>query len=95
MISVDTIESSHSIFEKAKEFNGVSNVIYYQDAVDKLVKIADYVRVGGLVITVVLIIISILVISNTVAYCTCKKKRDRSYEICGGLKFYDFLTFYD
>ena len=76
VISVDTIESSHSIYEKAKAFNGVSNVIYYQDAVDKLVKIADYVRVGGLVITVVLIIISILVISNTVKLTVLARKRE-------------------
>lgn len=76
VVSVENIEDSHKIVEFAKNLDGVSNVVYYQDAVDKLVKIANYVRVGGLIVTIILIVISILVISNTVKLTVLARRRE-------------------
>lgn len=76
VVSVENIEDSHKIVEFAKTLDGVSNVVYYQDAVDKLVKIANYVRVGGLIVTIILIVISILVISNTVKLTVLARRRE-------------------
>lgn len=76
VVSVKNIEDSHRIVEFGKSLDGVSNVVYYQDAVDKLVKIANYVRVGGLIVTLILIVISILVISNTVKLTVLARRRE-------------------
>lgn len=76
LVSVENIEDSHGIVEHGKTIDGVSNVVYYQDAVDKLIKIANYVRVGGLIVVLILIVISILVISNTVKLTVIARKRE-------------------
>ncbi len=76
LVSVENIEDSHRIVEHGKSIDGVSNVVYYQDAVDKLIKIANYVRVGGLIVVLILIVISILVISNTVKLTVIARKRE-------------------
>ncbi|MDO5718839.1 MAG: permease-like cell division protein FtsX [Tissierellia bacterium] len=76
LISVENLEDSHDLVEYAKTLDGVSNVVYYQDAVNKLISIANYVRVGGLIVILVLIVISILVISNTVKLTVLARRRE-------------------
>ncbi|MDO5690211.1 MAG: permease-like cell division protein FtsX [Tissierellia bacterium] len=76
LVSVEKIEDSHGIVEFARGLDGVTNIIYFQDAVDRLVSITDYVRLGGLVVILILIVISILVISNTVKLTVLARKKE-------------------
>lgn len=76
VVSVKDIEASDQIVEYAKNIYGITNVIYFQDTVNKILSITKYVRVGGLFVVFILIIISILVISNTVKLTVMARKRE-------------------
>ncbi len=76
VVSVDDIQFSNAIVQYSKEVDGVTNVIYYQDAVNRLIKISDYVRLGGLIAASILVIIAVLVISNTVKLTVMSRKKE-------------------
>lgn len=66
LISVESIDLSEPIVEYIEPLDGVTNVIYYQETINRLVEISDQVRFLGLVIAFILMVISVVVISNTV-----------------------------
>lgn len=66
VIKIADLEKADAIAEKAGTFSCTEDVKYYKSTVDKLLKITDFVQLGAIVIMVVLIIISIVVVSNTI-----------------------------
>lgn len=66
VVNVEDIENSDDLVEFAESVDGVSTVVYYQDTINRLVSLSKYVRLAGLIISLVLLIISIMIISNTV-----------------------------
>ncbi|MDR0886051.1 MAG: permease-like cell division protein FtsX [Clostridiales Family XIII bacterium] len=66
IIQVLRLEDANSVYNATKDMTGVEDVSYYQDTVEKLVTITDAIQVGAIVIIVFMIIISIVVVSNTI-----------------------------
>lgn len=66
VLSVDKIEQSNEIATKAKALDGVEDVKYYKDTVQKLVKATRGIQIATLVIMAFLVIISTVVVSNTI-----------------------------
>jgi len=78
IIQVDSLEKTENIVGQLKGLNGIQRIKYYKDIVDKLIAIAHFVRVGGLVIIAILVFISIFIISNTVKITVAARKREIS-----------------
>lgn len=76
LVSVEDISYSEEIVNFAKGLDGVNKALNHQDAVNKLLTISKYVKIGGFSVVVVLIIISILVISNTVKLTVIARRRE-------------------
>lgn len=76
IINMEDINNSNDFVNKAKDIDGVGEIRYYQDMVDKVVKISDYVQYGGIIAVVSLMIISILIISNTIKLTVVARKRE-------------------
>ncbi len=66
VIRVDNIEKSDAVAERANEVEGVEDVKYYKDTVQKLVKATRGFQITTLFIMAFLIIISTIVVSNTI-----------------------------
>lgn len=66
LISVDSIESAGSVSEYAGSLDGIEDVQYFRETVEKLTKVTNFLQVGALVIMVFLIIVSVVVVSNTI-----------------------------
>ncbi len=66
IVKLKGIEYADSVVNKVKELEGVEEIKYYKDIIEKLVLLANYVRGGGLIITAILILVSIFIISNTI-----------------------------
>ncbi len=66
LISVEDIESAGEISEKALKIDGVEDVQYFRDTVEKLTKVTNFLQIGALVVMVFLIIVSVVVVSNTI-----------------------------
>ncbi|NBG87351.1 permease-like cell division protein FtsX [Isachenkonia alkalipeptolytica] len=60
------LEASQAVVRNIQGISGVDEVRYYQDVIDNLVNIADFVQVAGLFLIVILGLIAVFIISNTI-----------------------------
>lgn len=66
IITVKNVEKSDEIASKAKSLKGIEDVKYYKDTVDKLVRFTNGVKIAAIIIIAFLILISVVVVSNTI-----------------------------
>ena len=66
MISVDSLDNAGSIAAYAGKFDIIEDVQYYKDTVDKLTRITNFLQIAGLIIMAFLVIVSVVVVSNTI-----------------------------
>lgn len=66
LISVNSMEDAQSVSEFAIELDGVEDVQYFRETVEKLTKVTNFLQVGAIVVMVFLIIVSVVVVSNTI-----------------------------
>ena len=66
LISVDSLETAGNIAAYAGSLDGIDDVQYYQETVEKLTKITNFLQIGALIIMGFLVIVSVVVVSNTV-----------------------------
>lgn len=66
LITVDTLEEAGDVAEFAAEFDGVEDVQFYQETVEKLTAVTDFLQLAALVIMGFLVVVSVVVVSNTV-----------------------------
>ncbi len=66
LISVDSLENAGKIAAYAGNLDGIDDVQYYQETVEKLTKITNFLQIGALIIMGFLVIVSVVVVSNTV-----------------------------
>ena len=78
LVTVDSLESSRSVYEKLGELNGVEDIKFFQETVDKLMTFSNYLQVGVLIIMAFLIIVAVVVVSNTIKLTVHARAREIS-----------------
>jgi len=76
IIYVKDIAYSDSIVEEVSGIGGVEEVKYYNDIVQKLLSIANFIRLLGLVVIAILVFLSIFIIGNTIKLTVAARKRE-------------------
>ena len=66
LISVDSLDNAGDVARFAGTLEGVDDIQYYQETVDKLTKITNFLQIGALIIMIFLVVVSVVVVSNTV-----------------------------
>ena len=66
VIMIADLETADSLAEKAATYDGVEDVKFYKDTVDKLLNATKFVQIAAIVVMIFLIIVSIVVVSNTI-----------------------------
>lgn len=66
VIMIGDLEKADALAEHAASYEGIEDVKYYKSTVDKLLDATRFVQIGAFVIMIFLIIISIVVVSNTI-----------------------------
>ena len=66
MISVDSLDNAGSVAAFAGKFDIIEDVQYYKDTVDKLTKITHFLQIAGMIIMAFLVVVSVVVVSNTI-----------------------------
>ena len=66
VIKIGDLSKADAIAEHASAFEGIEDVKYYKSTVDKLLKATDFIKIAAMVIMLFLIIVSIIVVSNTI-----------------------------
>ena len=66
VIMISDLEKATSLAETAATYDGVEDVKFYKDTVDKLLDATRFIQLAAVVIMVFLIIVSVVVVSNTI-----------------------------
>ena len=66
VVTVDSMSTADNVIKMVKGKDGVEDVKYYQETVKKLTKITNFLKLAAMIIMVFLIIVSIVVVSNTI-----------------------------
>ncbi|HZJ76421.1 MAG TPA: permease-like cell division protein FtsX [Oscillospiraceae bacterium] len=66
IIHMDNLESADEIVEALTPLEGIDEIKYYREIVDKLLKIAGFIRAVGLTVILILVFVAIFIISNTI-----------------------------
>lgn len=76
VVKVNDIEFAENLVNTIKTLDGVEEVKYYKDIIDKLLIFAGYIRFGGIVIIGILVFISVFIISNTIKITVSSRRRE-------------------
>lgn len=66
LITVDNLESAGEVTEYVSQYDGVEDVKYYKETVEKLTTVTDFLQIACLIIMAFLVIVSVVVVSNTI-----------------------------
>lgn len=66
LISVESLEQAEEVSTLAADIDGVEDVQYFKETVEKLTKVTNFLQMGAIIVMVFLIIVSVVVVSNTI-----------------------------
>ena len=65
-VTAADLEYEDKIVQELEKFDAVDEIRFYKDAIEKVMTISGYVQKGALAIIIVLLIVSLIVVANTV-----------------------------
>lgn len=66
VVKIGNLEKADDIADKCAKYQGVEDIQYYKDTVDKLLKATKFIQRTAAVLMLILIVVSIVVVSNTI-----------------------------
>ena len=76
IVQLEDVSKSEEVIKQIQTFEGVESVQYYKDAVNSLIKIADFIKKGGAAIIIILLLISVFIISNTIKITVLNRQKE-------------------
>ncbi|HHY91339.1 MAG TPA: ABC transporter permease [Clostridiales bacterium] len=76
VVKLKAIENAEQVVRQIKKIQGLEEVKYYKDVMDKLLKITKFIRLTGTVIIAILIIISMVVVINTIKLTVIARRKE-------------------
>lgn len=76
VVTVEDLETSDSVVNSLRNFDGIEGVKYYKETVEKLVKITNFIQIAALIIMVFLVAVSVIVVSNTIKLTVLARSRE-------------------
>lgn len=66
VIDVTEIEYADGVVQKLGTQDGIEGIKYYKETVEKLIKVTNSIKLAGFAIIIFLVIVSVIVVSNTI-----------------------------
>jgi cell division transport system permease protein len=76
LVYVDDKATADAVSKSAPKIDGVSDIKYYQDTVEKLSKITNAIEVGSIIIMGFLVIVSIVLVANTIKLTIFNRQKE-------------------
>lgn len=76
IVQLDNVNYSDEVIDVLKTFDGVEEVRFYEDAVNTLIVIADFVKKIGTWLITILLLISVFIISNTIKITVLNRRKE-------------------
>jgi cell division transport system permease protein len=78
IIKVTMLEAADSVVQKVKTFEGIEDIKYYKDTVDQLMRLSKFMQVSATIVIIFLVIVSVVVVSNTIKLTVLAREREIS-----------------
>ncbi len=78
LITVSSLESAGKVTQQVSGFEGIEDIKYYRETVEKLTKVTDFLQIAALVIMAFLIVVSVVVVANTIKLTVFARAREIS-----------------
>lgn len=76
VVQLKDVANSENVIDELENYEGVEEVKFYEDAVNSLIAIADFIKKMGTGIIAVLLLISIFIISNTIKITVMNRRKE-------------------
>lgn len=76
LVYVSDKNAADTVSKEAANISGVNDVKYYQDTVEKLSKITDFIQVASIVVMIFLIIVSVIIVANTIKLTVFNREKE-------------------
>ena len=77
-VYVEDKDAANAVAMAAPSIAGVDDVVYYQDTIEKLAKVSKFVELGSLITMVFLVIVSIVIVANTIKLTVFNREKEIS-----------------
>lgn len=78
LITVDSLESANEVTDYINEFEGIEDVKYYKETVEKLTTVTDFLQIACMIIMAFLVIVSVVVVANTIKLTVMARSKEIS-----------------
>lgn len=78
IIKLKNLEAADDIAKAAKAMDGIEDVKYYKQTVDKLMGITRFIQLAAIILMLFLIVVSVVVVSNTIKLTVFNRAREIS-----------------
>lgn len=76
IIQLKSLEYADIVVDSIKGMDGIEKIQYNKEITENLILVSNYIRLGGIIITGILIFVSIFIISNTIKITVASRKRE-------------------
>ena len=76
IVKVDSMKAAEKVKKSASGMENVESVKYYKGTVEKLTKITDGFQIGSIVIMIFLVVVSVVVVSNTIKLTVFAREKE-------------------
>ena len=76
VVYVSDKDAANSVAASAPKIEGVEDVVYYRDTIEKLAQISHFIEVGSLVAMGFLVIVSIVIVANTIKLTVFNREKE-------------------
>lgn len=78
IIKINSLEAANDIAKLAGTLEGVEDVKYYKETVDKLMNATRFIQLTAIIVMIFLIVVSVVVVSNTIKLTVFNRAREIS-----------------
>lgn len=76
MVYVEDKDAANSLAETAASIEGVEDVVYYRDTIEKLAQISHFIEMGSLIAMAFLVIVSVVIVANTIKLTVFNREKE-------------------
>lgn len=76
MVYVTDSDAAERVATTLKKTDGVNDIVYYQDTINKLARVTSFIEIGSIVVMAFLVVISILIVANTIKLTVFNREKE-------------------
>lgn len=76
MVYVKDKDAANAVAAAAPEIEGIDDVVYYRDTIEKLAKVSHFIEMGSLIAMAFLVIVSIIIVANTIKLTVFNREKE-------------------